>query len=110
MVKFTSAAFLLPLAAISSAAPISSSPSASSDTTYTGKATWFTGSYGACNEKWDGQVESIDALNEHQMGAASWGNPLCNKRVRILNKHNGKSIDARIVDKCSQERVCLGFS
>ncbi|KAF9943912.1 hypothetical protein BGZ70_005267, partial [Mortierella alpina] len=26
----------------------------SSDVKYTGRATWFTHTYGACNEKWDG--------------------------------------------------------
>ncbi|KAK3815181.1 MAG: Non-catalytic module family EXPN [Benniella sp.] len=125
MVKFTSAAILLALVAISSAAPISSPPTTaasssstvstksntdvfSSGTKYTGKATWFTDSHGACNEKWDGQSEPIAALNAHQMGAASWGNPVCNKRVRILNKQNGNTVVARIVDKCPGDECAWG--
>ncbi|KAF9358042.1 hypothetical protein BGX34_009103 [Mortierella sp. NVP85] len=125
MVKFTSATILLALAAISLAAPISSpSPTTassssivstkrntnafSSDIKYTGKATWFTDSYGACNETWDGQSEPTAALNAHQMGAASGGNPVCNKRVSILNKQNGKTVVARIVDKCPGNECAWG--
>ncbi|KAF9947342.1 hypothetical protein BGZ72_010640 [Mortierella alpina] len=147
MVKFTSAALFLAIAALSSAAPISPSatpsatatasatvsatasaiPSAtdaatdplvisiaakddvfSSDVKYTGRATWFTHSYGACNENWDGQSEPTVALNAHQMGAASWGNPVCNKKVRVTNKTNGKVVVARIVDKCPGNECAFG--
>ncbi|KAF9561268.1 hypothetical protein EC968_005812 [Mortierella alpina] len=157
MVKFTSAALFLAIAAISSAAPVlspSASPSAtvtasassvsatatatatasaefpsatdvdadptvisiaakddnvfSSDVKYTGRATWFTHTYGACNEKWDGESEPIVALNAHQMGAASWGNPVCNKKVRVTNKSNGKVVVARIVDKCPGNECAFG--
>ncbi|KAG0228807.1 hypothetical protein BGW41_003338 [Actinomortierella wolfii] len=68
--------------------------------THHGKATWFTHTYGSCNIHWNGYKEYVVALNDHQMGAQSWGNPACNRRVRITNKANGKSVVARIVDKC----------
>ncbi|KAG9327500.1 hypothetical protein KVV02_000449 [Mortierella alpina] len=149
MVKFTSAALFLAIAAISSAAPIISpsvTPSAtatasatvsatasadipsatdvsadptvisiaakddvfSSDVKYTGRATWFTHTYGACNENWDGESEPIVALNAHQMGAESWGNPACNKKVKVTNKNNGKVVVARIVDKCPGNECAFG--
>ncbi|KAG0205714.1 hypothetical protein BGX28_002732 [Mortierella sp. GBA30] len=137
MVKFTSAALFLAIAAFSSAAPItpsasssdatssasaSASPSASplvistaatddvfsSSVKYNGRATWFTDSYGACNEKWDGQTEPIVALNAHQMGTSSWGNPACGKQVHITNKSNGKTVVARVVDKCPGNECAFG--
>ncbi|KAG0250014.1 hypothetical protein BG011_008720 [Mortierella polycephala] len=133
MVKFTPASiFLLAIAAISTAAPISPSASPSpspspldanidipitiaaendvfsSAVKYNGRATWFTDSYGACNENWDGQNEPIVALNAHQMGVESWGNPACNKRVQITNKKNGKTVVARIVDKCPGDQCAFG--
>ncbi|KAG0240307.1 RlpA-like double-psi beta-barrel-protein domain-containing protein-containing protein [Mortierella sp. GBAus27b] len=122
MVKFAPVTILLALAALSSAAPVST-PSSSSDSSistqarddvfssdikYTGKATWFTGSYGACNENWNDQAEPTVALNAHQMGPASWGNPVCNKRVRIVNKQNGNTVTARIVDKCPGDECAWG--
>ncbi|CAO3568105.1 unnamed protein product [Mortierella alpina] len=80
----------------------------SSDVKYTGRATWFTHTYGACNENWDGESEPIVALNAHQMGAASWGNPACNKKVKVTNKNNGKVVVARIVDKCPGNECAFG--
>ncbi|KAF9104644.1 hypothetical protein BGX27_010000 [Mortierella sp. AM989] len=117
MVKFTVASLLVvAVAAISStsmAAPIKPVDKASSDVfsssvKYSGRATWFTGGYGACNMSWDADSEAIVALNAHQMGAASWGNPVCNKRVTITNKENGKTINARIVDKCPGDECAWG--
>lgn len=42
------------------------------------------------------------------MGSKSWGNPECNKRVRITNKANGKSVEARIVDTCPGDECAYG--
>ncbi|KAG0366187.1 RlpA-like double-psi beta-barrel-protein domain-containing protein-containing protein [Gamsiella multidivaricata] len=131
MVKFASVAFLA-FAALASAAPITPSPSVkvdpvtpspsvkidsatadsdnifATDVKYTGKATWFTDSYGSCNIEWNGDSEPTVALNAHQMGAVSWGNPACNKRVLIVNQANGKSVEARIVDKCPGDECAWG--
>ncbi|KAG0291803.1 hypothetical protein BGZ97_005787 [Linnemannia gamsii] len=79
---------------------------ASSD--FSGKATWFTDSYGSCNYHWNGYTENIVALNAHQMGPQSWGNPECNRRVHIKNKANGKTVNARIVDKCPGDECAYG--
>ncbi|KAI1310533.1 hypothetical protein EDD11_003705 [Mortierella claussenii] len=126
MVKFTvSSIVLLAVAAIStSAAPIkstdASSPSSSpvvsaasddifsSSVQYTGKATWFTDSYGACNVNWNGQDEPTVALNAHQMGDSSWNNPACGRMVSIVNKNNGNTVQARIVDKCPGDECAWG--
>ncbi|GJJ68420.1 hypothetical protein EMPS_00766 [Entomortierella parvispora] len=120
MAKFTSL-FLIATAAIaslSSAAPVACpvpepTVDAQSDVfatsvRHTGKATWFTDSYGACNVHWDGNVEPIVALNAHQMGAQSWGNPACGHKVRITNKANHKTVVARIVDKCPGDECAWG--
>ncbi|KAF9970675.1 hypothetical protein BGZ73_006570 [Actinomortierella ambigua] len=79
----------------------------STSNTFTGKATWFEGSFGACGIKWDGS-ESIIALNAHQMGPSSYGNPACNKRVQITNTANGKTVTARILDKCPGDECAYG--
>ncbi|KAF9176795.1 hypothetical protein BGZ49_005937, partial [Haplosporangium sp. Z 27] len=122
MVKITASLFVVAIAAISTsmAAPVKSDATIKTDAAvksavepseksanqfsssvmYTGRATWFTDGYGACNESWDGESEAIVALNAHQMGSASWGNPVCNKRVQITNTNNGKTVNARVVDKC----------
>ncbi|KAG0047950.1 hypothetical protein BGZ83_007102 [Gryganskiella cystojenkinii] len=75
---------------------------------YNGKATWFTDSYGSCNINWDGNQEPIVALNAHQMGAQSWGNPACGKKVKITNRVNGKTVMARVVDKCPGDECAWG--
>ncbi|KAG0047632.1 hypothetical protein BGZ83_007337 [Gryganskiella cystojenkinii] len=74
-----------------------------------GKATWFTHHYGACNHYWNGYKEPVVALNAHQMGAMSWGNPVCSRRVRVTNKdHPERSVVARIVDKCPGDECAWG--
>ncbi|KAF8929997.1 hypothetical protein BGZ47_000790 [Haplosporangium gracile] len=81
----------------------------SASITHRGKATWFTDSYGACNFKWDGYKEPIVALNSHQMGIQSWGNPVCNRRVRIVNVDRPeRSVVARVVDKCPGDECAWG--
>ncbi|KAF8951491.1 hypothetical protein BGZ46_003949 [Entomortierella lignicola] len=42
------------------------------------------------------------------MGSASWGNPVCNKRVQITNTSNGKTVNARVVDKCPGDECAWG--
>ncbi|KAK3822046.1 MAG: RlpA-like double-psi beta-barrel-protein domain-containing protein-containing protein [Linnemannia elongata] len=69
----------------------------------------FTDSYGACNHKWNGYKEPIVALNSHQMGIQSWGNPVCNRRVRIVNADRPeRSVVARVVDKCPGDQCAWG--
>ncbi|KAF9925727.1 hypothetical protein FBU30_004523 [Linnemannia zychae] len=81
----------------------------SSSIKHRGKATWFTHTYGACNYKWNGFEEPTVALNAHQMGPQSWGNPVCNRRVRIVNADNpGRTVVARIVDKCPGDECAWG--
>ncbi|KAF9542172.1 hypothetical protein EC957_002254 [Mortierella hygrophila] len=81
----------------------------STSITHRGKATWFTDSYGACSFKWNGYKEPIVALNSHQMGIQSWGNPVCNRRVRIVNvDHPERSVIARVVDKCPGDQCAWG--
>jgi rare lipoprotein A (peptidoglycan hydrolase) len=36
------------------------------------------------------------------------GNPVCNRRVRIQNKSNGKTVETRIVDKCPGDQCAWG--
>ncbi|KAI1321811.1 hypothetical protein EDD11_000087 [Mortierella claussenii] len=75
---------------------------------HTGKATWFTHSYGACNIQWNGDKEPTVALNAHQMGEQSWGNPVCDRKVRVTNQNNGKTVVARVVDKCPGDECAWG--
>lgn len=136
MTKFTTLLFIATavIASLTSAAPIATSTSAaatasvaepapidasaaknndeitafSTSVQYTGRATWFTDSYGSCNENWDGDTEPIVALNAHQMGAQGWGNPACGHRVLITNQANGKSVEARVIDKCPGDQCAWG--
>ncbi|KAG0328438.1 hypothetical protein BGZ99_005303 [Dissophora globulifera] len=80
----------------------------SSAVTSTGRATWFVGTYGACNINWDGNTQPIVALNAWQMGPESWGNPVCGRKVHITNTANGKSVVATIVDKCPGDECAWG--
>ncbi|GJJ69565.1 hypothetical protein EMPS_01912 [Entomortierella parvispora] len=92
-----------PTVSISNDGPFSSS------IRHHGKATWFTHHYGACNYYWDGYNEPVVALNAHQMGLMSWGNPVCNRQVRVTNQdHPERSIVARIVDKCPGDECAWG--
>ncbi|KAF9578319.1 hypothetical protein BGW38_005942, partial [Lunasporangiospora selenospora] len=89
--------------------PIKAVNAFSSSITHRGKATWFTHGYGACNISWNGNVEPVVALNSHQMGSASWGNPVCNRKVRVINKDDrSKSVIARVVDKCPGNECAWG--
>ncbi|KAF9430387.1 hypothetical protein BGZ76_000853 [Entomortierella beljakovae] len=80
----------------------------STDVKYSGKATWFTHEYGACNINWNSETEPVVALNAHQMGSESWNNPACNRRVKVTNQSNGKTVVARIVDKCPGNECVWG--
>ncbi|KAF9910302.1 hypothetical protein EC991_006801 [Linnemannia zychae] len=114
MVKFISAllvAATMAVASFTTAAPVNATAEPevkAAASNYNGKATWFTDSYGSCNYHWNGYNENIVALNAHQMGSQSWGNPECNKRVHIRNKSNGKTVEARIVDTCPGDQCAYG--
>ncbi|KAG0340591.1 hypothetical protein BG000_011633 [Podila horticola] len=113
MVKFTFTLFAAAVVGtLSMAAPVTKQSESSifaSSNQYSGKATWFTDSYGACNEHWNGYEEPIVALSARMMGAASWGNPACNKRVQItLKGDSSKTVTARVVDKCPADECAYG--
>ncbi|KAG0203882.1 hypothetical protein BGX28_003982 [Mortierella sp. GBA30] len=65
---------------------------------FSGRATWFTGSWGSCGVHFDTN-EMIVALNQAQMDGSSQ----CGKMVKI--SANLKTIEARIVDTCPS-RYC----
>ncbi|KAF9336984.1 hypothetical protein BG006_006648 [Podila minutissima] len=81
----------------------------SASVTQRGKATWFNHHYGACNYYWNGYKEPVVALSARMMGPESWGNSLCGRRVRIVNRsHPGHVVIGRIMDKCPVTSVPLG--
>ncbi|KAG0040805.1 hypothetical protein BGZ82_008863 [Podila clonocystis] len=121
MAKFTFALFAAAvvgtLSILSMAAPVAKQSESSifaSSNQYSGKATWCksnspAASYGACNIHWDGYEEPVVALSARMMGAQSWGNPACNKRVRItLKSDRTKTVTARVVDKCPADECAYG--
>lgn len=94
-------------APVTEAAPAPSSDSSSGSTggecskgsSCTGDITHYdTTGYGACGWQSDGKVENVLALSHLLMGTQSNGNPYCGKTVTV--KLNGKSIVAKVVDKC----------
>ncbi|KAF9308535.1 hypothetical protein BG003_010979 [Podila horticola] len=88
---------------------IASNDPFSTSVTHRGKATWFTHTYGACNYYWNGHKEPVVALSAHMMGAASWGNPFCGRRVRVVNSnHPDRVVVARVVDKCPGDECAFG--
>ncbi|KAG0348058.1 hypothetical protein BG004_006192 [Podila humilis] len=81
----------------------------STSVTHRGKATWFTHSYGSCNYHWNGNKEPVVALSAQMMGAQSWGNPFCGRRVRVVNQNQpDRFVVARIVDKCPGDECAFG--
>ncbi|KAF9337020.1 hypothetical protein BG006_006494 [Podila minutissima] len=106
MVKLTFALFAAAVTGtLSMTAPVTRQAESSifaSSNEYSGKATWFTGSYGACNEP-------VVALSASMMGAQSWGNPACNKRVHItLKSDRSKTVTGSVVDKCPADECDYG--
>ncbi|KAF8988663.1 hypothetical protein BGZ52_005184 [Haplosporangium bisporale] len=113
MVKFTFALFAAAVVGtLSMAAPVTKRADSSifaASNRYSGKATWFTDSYGSCNVHWDGNTQPIVAMSALMMGAESWGNPACDKLVRITLKSDpSKSVEARVVDKCPGDECAYG--
>ncbi|KAG0100036.1 hypothetical protein BGZ93_004627 [Podila epicladia] len=113
MVKLTFTLFAAAVVGtLSMAAPVAKQSQSSifaSSNEYSGKATWFTGSYGACNVHWNGDEEPVVALSARMMGAQSWGNPACNKRVHItLKRDRSKTVTGRVVDKCPADECAYG--
>ncbi|KAG0227348.1 hypothetical protein BGW42_002990 [Actinomortierella wolfii] len=76
--------------------------------TYNGDATWFHDGLGACGEYWNGETEYVVALNAHQMGPRSNDNPACNKYVQITNTQNGRTVTAKVLDKCPGASCAFG--
>ncbi|KAF9017704.1 hypothetical protein BGZ52_004884, partial [Haplosporangium bisporale] len=69
----------------------------------------FTHGYGACNIYWDGNKEPVVALSANMMGAQSWGNPFCGRRVRVVNRnHPNRVVIGRVVDKCPGDECAFG--
>jgi hypothetical protein len=60
--------------------------------------TYYDAGLGACGWTTDGETEDVVALSHVLMGTQSNGNPYCGKTITI--KLNGKSIVAKVVDKC----------
>uniref|UniRef100_A0A0S1MIW2 RlpA-like protein double-psi beta-barrel domain-containing protein n=1 Tax=Phakopsora pachyrhizi TaxID=170000 RepID=A0A0S1MIW2_PHAPC len=62
---------------------------------YSGKATWFIPDTGACGDK-NSESDYIVAMNQAQYNGGS----NCHKTVNIKNQANGKSVTAKVTDKC----------
>ncbi|KAH9450920.1 hypothetical protein Pst134EA_017531 [Puccinia striiformis f. sp. tritici] len=62
---------------------------------YNGKATWFYPNIGACGDT-NSKFDYIIAMNHVQYGNGQ----LCHKSVQIVNEATGKSVVAKITDKC----------
>jgi len=60
--------------------------------------THYDAGLGACGWETDGSTENVVALSHIMMGTQSNGNPYCGKTITV--KLNGKSITAKVVDKC----------
>jgi len=63
-----------------------------------GDITYYEAGLGACGWTTDGETEDVIALSHLLMGTQSNGNPFCGKYVTITL--GGKSITAKVVDKC----------
>ncbi|KAA1068584.1 hypothetical protein PGT21_020203 [Puccinia graminis f. sp. tritici] len=62
---------------------------------FSGKATWFKPNIGACGDT-NSKSDYIVAMNEEQYGDGQ----LCHKSVHIVNEASGKSVVAKVTDKC----------
>lgn len=76
----------------------SSNGPCSSGNACSGDMTHYEAGLGACGWQSDGSTENVVALSHLMMGTQSNGNPFCGKSVTV--KLNGKSIVAKVVDKC----------
>ncbi|OAV95889.1 hypothetical protein PTTG_07174 [Puccinia triticina 1-1 BBBD Race 1] len=62
---------------------------------YSGTATWFYPNVGACGDT-NSRSDYIVAMNHEQYGHGQ----LCHKSVHIVNEATGRSVTAKVVDKC----------
>ena len=76
-------------------------PTPSGDVNAGGFATWFlqNGNPGACGE-YHSDSDLIVAIHESRYGGYGKKSDLCDKKVRITNVNNGKSVTASIKDSC----------
>lgn len=65
---------------------------------YSGELTFYDTGLGACGWVNDGTVENVVALAHGFMGTQSNGNPYCGRMIEVF--HGGKSVKAKVVDKC----------
>lgn len=106
----TEAAYVAPVATSAAPAQATTAPSSSSSGSSSGGVcsstsqcegdlTFYTAGLGACGWPTDGDTEMVIALPHVLMGTQSNGNPYCGKMVTVM--HNGQSIIAKVVDKCT---------
>lgn len=92
------------VAPVVAAVPSSASSAASSGgpcskgAACTGDMTYYEAGLGACGWTNNGAAEDVVALSHKILGTQSNGNPYCGKTITI--KYKGKSIVAKVVDKC----------
>lgn len=66
---------------------------------FSGTATFFTPNQGACGD-WNDNDDLIAAVGGSLYGSYSKKSSLCNKKVKVTNKANGKSVTVTIKDAC----------
>ncbi|KAI9272327.1 RlpA-like double-psi beta-barrel-protein domain-containing protein-containing protein [Helicostylum pulchrum] len=72
---------------------------ASSSGGYQGKATFFTPNQGACGD-WNDNNDLIAAISGSLYGSFSKKSSYCDRKVRVTNKDNGKSVTVTVKDGC----------
>ncbi|KAI9476120.1 MAG: RlpA-like double-psi beta-barrel-protein domain-containing protein-containing protein [Benjaminiella poitrasii] len=77
----------------------SSSSSDNSNEHYSGQATFFTPNQGACGD-WNDNDDYIAALSGSLYGSYSKKSSYCGKKVKVVNKANGKSVTVTVKDAC----------
>lgn len=88
----------IPVAQAAAPAPAPVSGECNSGSPCSGDITFYQAGLGACGDTHDGDAEAVVALPHGFMGTQSNGNPFCGRTVTI--KKNGKTVDAKVVDKC----------
>ncbi|KAH9468484.1 hypothetical protein Pst134EA_009027 [Puccinia striiformis f. sp. tritici] len=88
-------AILLLVASCINGTPVSQEKGSHLALRFTGHATYFAPGTGACGATNSGS-DYIVAMNQAQYAGGS----LCQKTVSIKNEASGKSVQAKVVDKC----------
>ncbi|KAF8952808.1 hypothetical protein CPC16_009592 [Podila verticillata] len=83
------------------AAPSSEPIIAAAGTSYNGRGTWFTDTFGSCGVPFDTN-DMIVAMNAAVMG----GTAQCGRTVRV--SYGGKSVTARVTDTCPSQYCSSG--